>query len=83
MLNPNLVDYLVPMAAEMPDMVIDHVQTPTRTTELGAKGAGEAGTAGAPAAIMNALNDALSPFAVELFDMPFTPQKILRALGKC
>ena len=83
MLNPNLVDYLVPMAAEMPDMVIEHIQTPTRTTELGAKGAGEAGTAGAPAAIMNALNDALAPFSVELFDMPFTPQKILRALGKC
>jgi carbon-monoxide dehydrogenase large subunit len=71
------------MAAEMPDMVIEHIQTPTRTTELGAKGAGEAGTAGAPAAIMNALNDALAPFSVELFDMPFTPQKILRALGKC
>ena len=46
------------------------------------KGAGEAGTAGAPAAIMNALNDALSPFGAELTAMPFTPERILRALGK-
>jgi len=82
MLNGSLVDYLVPMAGEVPDMVFDHVTTPTRETELGAKGAGEAGTAGAPAAIMNALNDALSPFGAELFDMPFTPEKVLRALGK-
>ena len=77
-----MVDYLLPMAAEMPDMVVGHVSTPTRSTELGAKGAGEAGTAGAPAAIMNALNDALVPFGVELFDMPFTPEKVLRAVGK-
>lgn len=82
MLNGSLVDYLVPMAPEMPDMVFGHVTTPTRETELGAKGAGEAGTAGAPAAIMNALNDALSPFNAELFDMPFTPEKILKAMGK-
>ena len=82
MLNGSLVDYLVPMAPEMPDMVFSHVTTPTRETEIGAKGAGEAGTAGAPAAIMNALNDALSPFKAELFDMPFTPEKVLKALGK-
>ena len=82
MLNGNMVDYLLPMSAEMPDMVIGHVCTPTRTTELGAKGAGEAGTAGAPAAIMNALNDALTPFGVEMFEMPFTPEKVLRALGR-
>ena len=82
MLNGSLMDYLVPMAGEVPDMVFDHVTTPTRETELGAKGAGEAGTAGAPAAIMNALNDALSPFGAELFDMPFTPEKVLKALKK-
>ncbi len=82
MLNGSLVDYLVPMAGEMPDMEFSHVATPTRETEIGAKGAGEAGTAGAPAAIMNALNDALSPFGAELFDMPFTPEKVLKALGK-
>ena len=82
MQNGNMADYLVPMAGEMPDMVIAHVQTPTRTSELGAKGAGEAGTAGAPAAVMNAINDALLPFDTRVSSQPFTPEKILRALGK-
>ncbi|MDH3739034.1 MAG: molybdopterin-dependent oxidoreductase, partial [Alphaproteobacteria bacterium] len=82
MLNANLADYLVPMAGEMPDIEVGHVTTPTRETELGAKGAGEAGTAGAPAALMNAINDALSPFDVRVFHQPITPQRILSALGK-
>jgi carbon-monoxide dehydrogenase large subunit len=82
LMNGSLVDYLLPMAAEMPDISIAHVITPTATSELGAKGVGEAGTTGAPAAVMNALNDALFPFAVTLSDMPFTPEKILRALGR-
>ncbi len=82
LLNGSLVDYLVPMAGEMPDMEIGHVTTPTRESEIGAKGVGEAGTAGTPGAIMNALNDALAPFGTELSDMPFTPEKVLRALGK-
>ena len=58
-----MADYLVPMAAEMPDMIIGHVETPTQESMLGAKGAGEAGTAGSPAAVMNAINDALRPMA--------------------
>ena len=48
-LNGNMADYLVPMAAEMPDIECGHVVSPTADSELGAKGAGEAGTAGAPA----------------------------------
>ena len=43
-----MADYLVPMAVEMPDIEVGHVVTPTADSELGAKGAGEAGTAGAP-----------------------------------
>ena len=82
LLNGSMADYLVPMAAEMPDMVIAHVETPTQESELGAKGAGEAGTAGAPAAVMNAINDALRPLDARLTEMPFTPERILRALGK-
>src|SRR6185295_11140557 len=54
LLNGNLADYLVPMAGEMPDIVCAHVETPTKESQLGAKGIGEAGTAGAPAAVMNA-----------------------------
>ena len=82
MLNANMADYLVPMAAELPDMRCGHVVSPTFESDLGAKGVGEAGTCGAPAAVMNALNDALAPFAARLTDMPFTPQKVLRALGR-
>ncbi|MFZ0092768.1 MAG: xanthine dehydrogenase family protein molybdopterin-binding subunit [Pseudolabrys sp.] len=83
MLNGNMADYLVPMAAEMCDIECGHVVSPTADSELGAKGAGEAGTAGAPASVMNAINDALRPLGAQpLTDMPFTPDKILRALGK-
>ncbi len=77
----SMADYLVPMAAEMPDIDVGHVETPTKESLLGAKGAGEAGTAGAPAAIMNAINDALLPFQAKVFAQPFTPERILAALG--
>jgi len=78
----SMADYLVPMAAEMPDIEVGHVETPTKESLLGAKGAGEAGTAGAPAAVMNAINDALKPFGAKVFAQPFTPERILAALGK-
>jgi hypothetical protein len=70
------------MAAEMPDIEVGHVETPTKESLLGAKGAGEAGTAGAPGAIMNAINDALRPLGAKVFAQPFTPERILAALGK-
>ncbi|MGE0253966.1 MAG: xanthine dehydrogenase family protein molybdopterin-binding subunit [Alphaproteobacteria bacterium] len=82
LLNGNMADYLVPLASELPDMHVGHVVTPTRESELGAKGAGEAGTAGAPAAVMNAINDALAPLGGKVTAMPFTPERILAALGK-
>ena len=82
LLNGNLADYLVPMAGEMPDIVCAHVETPTRQSQLGAKGVGEAGTAGAPGAVMNAINDALLPLKARVTAMPFTPERILKALGK-
>ena len=81
LLNGNMADYLVPMAGEMPDIDIGHVVSPTYDSELGAKGAGEAGTAGAPGAVMNAINDALKPFDARVAAQPFTPERILRALG--
>jgi carbon-monoxide dehydrogenase large subunit len=82
MLNANMADYLVPMAAELPDIDCGHAVSPTSDSDLGAKGAGEAGTCGAPAAVMNALNDALSPFDAQMTSMPFTPKKVLQALNK-
>jgi carbon-monoxide dehydrogenase large subunit len=82
MMNGSMADYLLPLSAEMPDIVVGHVETPTRQSDLGAKGAGEAGTTGAPAAVMNAINDALRPFKARVTTQPFTPQRVLEALGK-
>jgi len=81
MTNANMADYLVPMAGEMPDITIAHVVTPTAESVIGAKGAGEAGTAGAAACVLNAVNDALAPLGVMLTEIPLTPEKILHALG--
>lgn len=80
LLNGSMADYLVPMAGEMPDIVIDHVETPVPGTLLGAKGIGEAGTIGAAAAVGNAINDALAPFGAEVLRQPYTPERILEAL---
>lgn len=79
--NGSLADYLVPMAVEMPDIAVAHVETPTRDTELGAKGCGEAGTAAAAAAALNAVNDALRPLNASVEQIPMTPARVLRALG--
>jgi len=81
LLNGSMMDYLTPMAAEMPDIEVAHIETPTDDSELGAKGAGEAGTAGAPAAVVNAINDALRPLGARLNAHPATPERILAALG--
>lgn len=82
MLNASLIDYHVPLATEMPDITVAHTSTPTSTSELGAKGAGEAGVAGASAAVLNAINDALIPLGVLLDTLPVTPERILFALSK-
>lgn len=81
LLNGSMADYLVPMACEMPDIVIAHVETPTMDTELGAKGCGEAGTAASSGAALNAVNDAIAPLNASISQIPMTPQRILQALG--
>ena len=82
LLTGTMADYLVPMAAEMPDIVVGHVETPTAFAEGGFKGAGEAGTAGAPGAVLNAVNDALAPLSARVTRQPITPDVVLRALGR-
>ena len=82
MQNATMADYLVPMASEMPEITVAHVETYTKTSVLGSKGAGEAGTGGAPAALMNAVNNALAPLDCGMWQMPMTPERVLRALGK-
>ena len=81
LLTGTMMDYLVPMAAEMPDIVVGHVETPTAYAEGGFKGAGEAGTAGAPGAVLNAVNDALAPLGARVTAQPITPEVVLKALG--
>jgi carbon-monoxide dehydrogenase large subunit len=82
LVNGTMADYLTPMAAEMPDIDVTHVQTPTSVSELGAKGVGESGTGAAPAVVMNAVNDALKPFGARVTTQPMTPEVVLQALGK-
>jgi hypothetical protein len=74
------MDYAVPTAADLPPIEVHHLQTPAPGLPGGFKGAGEAGTAGAPAAILNAVNDALAPFGAVISDQPVTPERVLRAL---
>ncbi len=82
LMNGTMVDYLTPMAGEMPDIDVAHVETPTTETTLGAKGVGESGVGGAPAAVMNAVNDALRPFGARVTAHPITPEAVLSAVGR-
>ena len=74
-----LADYMLPGATEVPPLRIDHMQTPSPYTEFGQKGIGEGGAIGPPAAIANAVNDALRPLGVELLELPITPERIIAA----
>jgi carbon-monoxide dehydrogenase large subunit len=78
----SLIDYLVPTAAEIPDIDVEHLETPCAFTETGAKGMGEGGTIGAPAAVLNAVNDALRHTGAELDAVPITPEQVHRALER-
>jgi carbon-monoxide dehydrogenase large subunit len=76
-----LMEYPVPTAADLPDIEVLHLETPAPSIPGGFKGAGEAGTTGAPAAILNAVNDALAPLGVMLTDQPLTRERVWRAIG--
>jgi aerobic carbon-monoxide dehydrogenase large subunit len=71
---------LVPTMAEIPRLEIHHLETLTEASVTGAKGVGEGGTIGAPAAVLNAVSDALAPLGVGIFEMPITPQRIRQLL---
>jgi carbon-monoxide dehydrogenase large subunit len=81
-LTANLADYMLPTAHEIPPIELHHMETPSVNSITKAKGLGEGGCIGAPAAIVNAINDALSPFGVEIDEIPATPQRIRAALRK-
>jgi carbon-monoxide dehydrogenase large subunit len=71
-LTASLMDYAVPRADTMPELILDHTETPSPLNPLGAKGVGEAGTNGCPPAIVNAVADALQPLGIQHLDKPFT-----------
>lgn len=72
------MDYLLPTAADLCDIEVEHLETPSPLTVGGFKGIGEAGTVGAPAAIANAINDALVPLARRIVEQPATPERLYR-----
>ncbi len=73
-----LMDYLIPGAPEVPAIQVEHLCTPSPTSLGGFRGMGEGGTIGPPAALANAIADALSPFGVEVTEIPITPERIVR-----
>lgn len=74
------MDYCLPRADDLPDLEFVERSTPSPTNPLGIKGCGEAGAAGAPPALMNAVLNALTPVGVRHLDMPATPERIWRAI---
>jgi len=80
-LATTLADYMLPGATEVPMLRIDHMETPSPYSEFGQKGIGEGGAIGPPAAIANAVNDALRSLGVEVNQLPITPHRILEAIA--
>jgi carbon-monoxide dehydrogenase large subunit len=81
-LTGTLMDYLIPTAADVPRVEIGHIETPSPYTPNGIKGMGEGGAIAPPAAIANAVADALSPFGVRMTEIPLTPERILNLLNR-
>jgi carbon-monoxide dehydrogenase large subunit len=81
-LASTLLDYVLPGSTEVPDIRILHMETPSPHTEFGVKGIGEGGAVGPPAAIVSAVNDALRPLGVAVYDLPLTPERVLDAIER-
>jgi len=80
LLTANLADYAIPTASDLPAVETLHLETESPSTLGGFRGMGEGGTIGAPAAIANALADALAPFAGEIFELPMTPERLFHVI---
>ena len=80
-LASTLADYHLPVAGDIPGIRILHMETPSPLSRFGQKGIGESGAIGPPAAIANAVNDALAELGAEVTHVPLTPERVLAALG--
>jgi carbon-monoxide dehydrogenase large subunit len=76
----SLMDYVVPAASEIPALQVVHLESASPTTLGGFRGMGEGGTIGAPAAVANAIADALSPLGIEINELPVTPDRLFRLI---
>ncbi len=81
LITGSLMDYLVATATDIPPIEVCHLDIPSPTSLGGFRGVGESGTIGAPAAVANAINDALSPLGIELGELPITPLRIFERLA--
>jgi carbon-monoxide dehydrogenase large subunit len=81
-LTSTLADYILPGPTELPMFRIEHMETLSPHTEFGMKGVGEGGAIGPPAAIFNAVNDAIRPLGAEVAETPLTPHRLLAALAQ-
>jgi len=81
-LATTLADYMLPGTTEVPDIRILHMHTPSPYTEFGVKGIGEGGAIGPPAALVNAVNDALRPLGVEVTETPVSPRRLRAAIAR-
>ena len=80
-LASTLADYMLPGATEVPGIRIEHMETRSPLTFFGQKGIGEGGAIGPPAAIANAVNDALHELGVEMLESPISPRRLLEAIA--
>jgi aerobic carbon-monoxide dehydrogenase large subunit len=81
-LTGTLMDYLAPTAVDVPKVEIGHIETPSPYTPLGIKGMGEGGAIAPPAAIANAIADALAPFGARVNSIPLTPERVLNSIER-
>jgi CO/xanthine dehydrogenase Mo-binding subunit len=81
LLTQSFMDYLKPTALDVPDIEVDRLESPSPFTVLGSKGVGEGGAIPGPAAVANAVEDALAEFGVTIRSLPITPERVWRALG--
>jgi carbon-monoxide dehydrogenase large subunit len=80
LLTASMVNYMIPGAPELPNYTLDRTVTPSPSNPLGVKGVGEAGTIGAPPAVINSVVDALSPLGIRHIDMPASPMRVWKAI---
>jgi carbon-monoxide dehydrogenase large subunit len=79
LLTGSLMDYALPAAGDLPSFTLGHLETPSPLTPGGYKGMGEGGTIGAPAAIANAVADAVKPLGIAITSLPILPETLVRS----